>query len=112
MRPDQIARLTDLQNRLVETVINDADPANWTATGKTLADMTPPERGDANWCRKTAVQSVSLLIRVNQLLEPKVVAGAPSADPEDDPEAQIKRAEKAAADLLQRVGGKVDAAKR
>lgn len=110
MRPDQIARLTDLQDRLVETVINDADPANWTAPGKTLADMNAVERGDANWCRKTAVQSVSLLIRVQQLLEPKTGGKAPADEP--DPEDQIKRAEKAASDLLKRVGEKAHAEKR
>lgn len=112
MRPDQIARLTDLQDRLVETVINDADPANWTAANKTLADMTPPERGDANWCRKTAAQTVGLLIRVNQLLEPKVAPGAPPANPEDDIEEQTRKAEKAATELLERIGGKVHATRR
>lgn len=109
MTPDQIARLTDLQGRLVETVINDADPDNWTASGKLLSEMSAADRGDANWCRKTAVQSVSLLIRVQQLLEPKAGGKAPD-DP--DPEADIKRAERAASDMLKRVGGKADAAKR
>jgi hypothetical protein len=109
MTPDQIARLQDLQGRLVETVINDADPQNWTASGLLLADMDSQQRGDANWCRKTAVQSVSLLIRVQQLLEPKT----PEKPGDDaDPEADIKRAERAASDMLKRVGGKVDAAKR
>jgi hypothetical protein len=110
MTPNQIARLTDLQDRLVETVISDADPLNWTASGMTLAEMSAADRGDAAWCRKTAVLSVSLLIRVQQLLEPKVAAAAHPNDP--DPEADIKRAERAASDMLARVGLKADAAKR
>ena len=112
MTPDQIARLTDLQGRLVETVINDADPDNWTASGLLLSEMSAADRGDANWCRKTAVQSVSLLIRVQQLLEPKAPGKAPGTQDVDDPEADIKRAERAAADMLKRVGSKADAAKR
>lgn len=111
MTPNQTERLQDLKDRLVETVLSDADPQNWTANGVALSAMSQDERGDALWCRKTAVQSVSLLIRVQQLLEPKVTGAAPAAD-EPDPEADIKRAERAAADMLARVGKQKDGAKR
>lgn len=109
MTPDQISRLNDLQGRLVETVINDADPLNWSASGLLLSEMDTQQRGDAKWCRSVAVQSVSLLIRVQQLLEPK--AGSGGGD-DHDPEADIKRAERAAADMLARVGTKASAEKR
>ncbi len=99
MRPDQLQRLADVSERLAETVIVDADPDNWTATGMLLADMTQEQRGDAAWCRKTAVQSVALLIRVEQLLDP-IKLQSPN---QPDPEAEIKRAERAASEMLIRV---------
>lgn len=102
MRPDQRERLAAVSERLAEVVISDVDPANWTATGKTLAAMTQAERGDANWCRKTAVQSVALLVRVEALLAP--AEGAPPGGLEPDPEDQIARAEKGAAALLKKLG--------
>lgn len=102
MREDQIKRLAEVSERLAEVVILDADPDSWTATGKTLCDMSKDERGDAAWCRKTAVQSVALLIRVEQLLLPK--DGQRPQDDYPDPETEIKRAEKSARDMLDRVG--------
>lgn len=101
MRPDQIERLAEVSERLAEVVITDADPDTWTATGKTLAEMTKEERGDASWCRKTAVQSVALLVRVEQLLG-NTTDPARGADARDV-DAEIRRAEKAASDLLNRV---------
>lgn len=106
MRPDQKSRLEDLNERLIETVILDADPLNWTANDKILSEMTGEERGDANWCRKTAVQSVSLLIRVQQLLDDSGVRTIPS---EVDTENEIKRAERAAKEMLDRVSNKKNA---
>jgi hypothetical protein len=101
MRPDQRIRLAEVTERLAEAVILDADPDNWSAPGKTLADMTQDERGDAAWCRKTAVQSVTLLAKM-LTLQATDEGGAP-APTDPDPEAEIVRAEKAAAKALDRV---------
>lgn len=102
MRPDQKIRLADVAEKLAEVVIQDADPATWAASGVLLCDMTREQRGDAAWCRKTAIQSVALLVRVEQL---NASAEGPK-DPEDlDTESEIKRAERAAAKLLEKVGG-------
>lgn len=103
MRPDQRVRLATVSERLAEVVIADADPENWSANGKALVDMTKGERGDANWCRKTAVQSVALLVRVEQLLGQTEAQRQRSGDTEADTEAEIKRAEQAASALLDRV---------
>jgi hypothetical protein len=100
MTPEQIKRLAEVSERLAEAVISDADPDNWTAPGVRLREMTKEERGDAAWCRKTAVQSVALLVRVQQLLAPDASA---TPEPPEDTEADIRRAEKAAAEMLERV---------
>lgn len=111
MRPDQLTRLAEVSERLAEVVILDADPDSWTATGKTLGDMSKEERGDAKWCRQTAVQSVALLVRVQQLLEPAAPL-APGQNDLPDPEAEISRAERVASDMLDRVGRREPAAHR
>lgn len=100
MTPDQRTRLAAVSVKLAEVVIADVDPANWTANGITLGKMTKEQRGDAAWCRKTAVQSVALLVRVEQLLAPESGPHPPTSPPED-PEAEITRAEKRAAALVQ-----------
>ncbi|HHA2942795.1 hypothetical protein [Stenotrophomonas maltophilia] len=105
MRDDQRQRLADISEALAEVAIRDADPANWTAANKPLCDMTKEERGDAAWCRKTAVQSVALLGRLQQIL--RDTGGGKSGD-DDDPASDIKRAEKEARKLLERVGVRAD----
>ncbi|PZS48857.1 hypothetical protein [Stenotrophomonas maltophilia] len=105
MRDDQRQRLADIYEALAEVAIRDADPANWTAADKPLCDMTKEERGDAAWCRKTAVQSVALLGRLQLIL--RDTGGGKSGD-DDDPASDIKRAEKEARKLLERVGVRAD----
>jgi hypothetical protein len=100
MTPEQKERLEKIEARLVDVVLNDADPDNWTASNLKLNEMTGEERGDANWCRKTAVQSVALLIRVQQLMREQAPEERPGAD-EDD---KIRAAEKEASKLLAKMG--------
>lgn len=102
MTPNQRLRLAELELKLADVVLSDADPDNWAGQGMTLAEMDAATRGDAAWCRKTAVQSVALLARVGGLLE--VTGNKPPAE-EDDTEAAIRRAEKAASKALDRVIG-------
>lgn len=102
MREDQFRRLTDLSEKLTETVLRDADPDNWIGHGKTAAEMSKDERGDAVWCRKLAVQSLTVLGRVQHLLQNERDRGG-RAPEEPDPEEEIRRAEQEAARLLERV---------
>ena len=98
MRDDQKIRLQEVSEKLAEVVIADADPVNWAASGVLLCDMTRDQRGDASWCRKTAVQSIALLTSLERLLKDEVKGEDP-----DDTEEQIKRAERAAEKALRGV---------
>lgn len=100
MTPDQRRRLAEVSGRLAEVAIADADPDNWSGAGQTLAEMDKETRGNAAWCRKTAVQTVALLVRLDAL----TASSGPAGD-DSDPEAEIRRAEKAAAKALDRVLG-------
>ena len=98
MTPEQRIRLSIVSERMAEVVLRDADPDNWIGGDKVPAELTKEERGDATWCRKMATQSVALLVRLEQLATVQGVG-----EFVDDPEADIRRAEARAADLLSRV---------
>jgi hypothetical protein len=110
MRTDQLTRLEALRDRLIEVAVVDADPTNWTAFGKRPCEMTKDERGDAKWCRSLAVQTVALTMQVQRLMQNPVAGNAtvpdqPAAPQEDEEagiDAEIKRYESAAADVLTR----------
>ncbi len=103
MRPDQIARLTDLQEKLADVVLEEADPEMWPGAGMPLADMTTQDRGDRYWCKKNAAATFALLERTTATMERQLAAGTPAAEIEDDMDKQVARREREAAALLDRV---------
>lgn len=116
MRPDQIERLKDLQERLCEVVLVDADPINWTGNGRPPMDLDRDERGDAYWCRKMAVSSLAVFSRVSEVVAMTQADRPPGENGEDHLDQHIARAEKEAARLLdemqKRGSRKTDFAKR
>lgn len=64
MTPDQLKRLNDLSEKLAEVAIVDADPENWVGFGELPKDLTAADRGNAVWCRKVALATISVLSRV------------------------------------------------
>lgn len=84
MNQSQYERLQELSEKLADVAIQDANPEHWVGRGKKPADLTKEERGDAYWCRKIAVSTLSLLSRVHSLigqvqLHGGVMPGAPAA---------------------------------
>lgn len=104
MNEDQCRRLEAVEDKLVEVALRDADPGNWSAAGVLLCDMTKEQRGNAQWCRKTAVQTLALLNQVQKTIsnyrQPQ--KGVPPGDP--DPDKLIREAEAKASELLERIG--------
>lgn len=109
MREDQIQRLEELRDELVETALRDADPATWAGAGKAPIDMTQQERGDAYWCRKMATATVALLGKVHNIVSTHTAPSAGAGKDEGDLDREIARAEREAAALLERMqqGGNV-----
>ena len=68
MRDDQIVRLQALSERLGEVVIEEVDPHKWPGNDKPLGELTQQERGDRYWCKKNAVATISLTIRIGSLI--------------------------------------------
>lgn len=108
MREDQYRRLQELEERLTDEVLREADPATWTAPGIAAKDLTQQDRGDRYWCKKNAVATISLAIRVGSLIglvQRNGPSGESGADEEaENPlEAEIREAEAEARKLLAKV---------
>lgn len=100
MRPDQIARLLDLQERLADVVLEEADPAEWPGAGIPLADMSKEDRGNRYWSKKNAAATFALLERTTSTIERTHPAGTPPKEVEDDMDKQIAQREREAEAML------------
>jgi hypothetical protein len=69
MRPDQIVRLQELQDKLVDIYLDEADPGSW-----------PENRGDRVWHKKDANLTITHVIRIKTLLDMRQDSPAPSVD--------------------------------
>lgn len=103
MRPDQLARLAALSEKLADVMLEEADPDLWPGAGKPMDEWTKDERGNRVWIKKNANATMTLLLRVEQL---RVVdEGRPPGggdDPDEEERRMIDRAERAARDLMER----------
>jgi hypothetical protein len=68
MNQDQLKRLTKLSEKLADVALSDADPENWVGHGVLPMDLTAADRGDAVWCRKVALSTLSVLGRTVTLI--------------------------------------------
>lgn len=104
MRQDQYERLQELGTKIADVALFDADPENWIGANVPAKDLTKEQRGDAYWCRKLAVSSLSVLMRVQSVIGHLELSGAGSKPPEevesDGLEADIRDAEQQATQLL------------
>jgi hypothetical protein len=105
MRDDQIQRLQTLAEDICEVFLEESDPAEWSGSGQPLASLDKEERGNRYWDKKNAIQTGSLLARVLDLRDRDASRSPESKTPTEDAEAEIKRYEKKARDLLRVVGG-------
>lgn len=100
MRADQITKLSSLSSDLTDVVLGEADPTSWPGDGKKLVELTQDERGDRYWSKKNAAATLSLLIKIHTMLG-IADRGLNQVMPEDDDmDAEIAKAEKAAKKIL------------
>jgi hypothetical protein len=99
MRPDQIARLRELQEKLAEIVLEEADPDNWSGAGTPMDQLSRDERGNRYWEKKNAAATFALLERTTSTLSYSPADGEPAAQ-EVDIEKQIAKREREAQALL------------
>ena len=68
MNRDQLKKLSKLSEKLADVALSDADPENWIGHGSLPMDLTQADRGDAVWCRKVALSTLSVLGRTVALI--------------------------------------------
>lgn len=106
MRPDQHEKLQDLSARLTDVFIGEAEPADWPGDGVIPREMDQQTRGDRYWCKKNAVATLAIVIRMQNLINfhaPKLNADEKAEGEETMLDAEIKAAEKEANRLLNKL---------
>jgi hypothetical protein len=99
MRPDQITRLRELQEKLAEVVLEEADPDNWSGADTPMDQLSRDERGNRYWEKKNAAATFALLERTTSTLSYSPADGEPAAQ-EVDIDKQIAKREREAQALL------------
>lgn len=114
MRADQIQRLKDLEEKIAEVVIEEADPDLWPGAGIPLADMTNEQRGNRLWTKRNAAASFALLERTISLVRDaeSVNPLTGNFNPRPDLDKEINDAEKKAAKMLEAIAEKAKTAGR
>lgn len=115
MTPEQMQRLQELEGKLVDVVLVEADPDTWPGAGKDLKQLDKNERGDRYWSKKNASASMALLMRVYSLTATAQRAQAGTVPPPEleggdhdgDLDNELKAAEKAAEQRIKKLGLRV-----
>lgn len=111
MRPDQIARLNELSEKLADAFLVEADPDEWPGSGQAMDQMSREDRGDRVWAKKNAMATGGVLRYTMDLAVYHQGKGPPPDDPkgaerESDLDKKIadaeRRAEKAVARVLKK----------
>lgn len=95
MRPDQIVRLQELQDKLVDIYLDEADPGSW-----------PENRGDRVWHKKDANLTITHVIRIKTLLDMGTQNPAPSVDEDLETEKMTADAMAQADEIIENARGK------
>ena len=103
MRDDQLKRLQDLSDDLIEVVLEESDPKTWPGHGVPIADMTKDDRGDRYWCKKNAAATLTLAMRVQSLLDIDNRYSTHKKPGDDDIDEEVKAAEREAEKILGRI---------
>jgi hypothetical protein len=108
MTEDQFRKLAEIQNKLMDVFVAEADPSSWPGDGVALADMTRDERGDRKWCKQNAGATLVLLMHSQRMLDERAQQGRrmpPDSQPDEvaeDVAAFERQAQKVIAKALSR----------
>lgn len=112
MRQDQLVMLRELQEKLADVFLMEADPANWSGAGKLPNDMDKDERGNRVWEKRGAMATGGVL---KYAIDLETHHGSKSSDEDeqkhrdDELDKKIDDAQRRAADALKRVMGSAKA---
>lgn len=91
MRPDQMERLRELEEKLADVFLEEADPDGWSS-----------EKKERYWQRREAAETAALLTRTQALMSND--SGGSRQDPDREREAErlIERASKRASSAVEK----------
>ena len=109
MRPDQYEQLQQLNVKLTDVFLKEADPDQWPGHSTPPLEMTKEQRGDRYWHKKNAVATIAIIMRVGNLVD--IIqrnsqgggGGSEVTDAEASLDADIKEAEAEGNRLLDEV---------
>jgi len=101
IRDELRKKMADVTERLMEVLVDEADPDNWTAAEKTLKDMDKDERGARFWDKRNATATLSLLHGAINLADK--LDGFIVEKEVDDILEQVNSADRKAKDALKRM---------
>lgn len=78
MRPDQLASLREIEERLADAFIDEADPKAWPNYGTPSADLDKEERAQRYQYKRAACETAQLLTRTQA-----IITGPRAGDPDD-----------------------------
>jgi hypothetical protein len=91
MRQDQYERLQQLEEKLTDVFIGEAEPEKWPGAGLDAGAMDQKTRGDRYWVKKNAVATLSLMQRVGTLIGVVQLRGAGTTPPPETARARRPR---------------------
>lgn len=112
MRQDQFERLTEYAEKLIDVLVQEMNPESWPGHGIDPNKMDAQTRGDRFWAKKNPIATVTLAMKLNSLIDlsRRQTAGEGGAaavedhpDADDGLDGEIKRTEKEAARLLDKI---------
>lgn len=113
MRQDQYEKLQELTEKLTDVFLNEADPDKWPGANLESGTMDQQTRGDRYWCKKNAAATLTVIMKTANLvgvIQQRSAAGEQGGasvegekEEEESLDAEIARAEKEAAKLLDQV---------
>lgn len=69
MRQDQYDALQQLNVKLTDVFLKEADPDQWPGHSTPPLEMTKEQRGDRYWHKKNAVATIAIMMRVGNLVD-------------------------------------------
>jgi hypothetical protein len=104
MRADQRVKLAELEEKLADVFLSEADPVAWPGHGKASGELTSEDRAQRYQHKRAAAETAMLLARTQSLMDG---GGGPGGAGEEAGlktlDRQIDRAEKEAAKALERI---------
>lgn len=93
MKPEQYDKLKLRHDELIDVAIVETDPRLWPADEKQLAAGTRKERGDRYWCKKNAAATLTLITKIESIINTVELRqrDRPPENPDDEDNGDLDR---------------------